>query len=247
MPKHAIPGYARLNRTHKLSAAGVAAAGAAALVFALVPGSADAGQNDRAAGQNVKPVAFSAVDNAAKTQSETLGKQADASAQQAEKDAAEARKKAEDAEKDAKAKEEADAKAKAEQERKDKEAASRSADRAAAPAPEPAKTYSNDLDGWIRESLDIMQKHGIPGSYDGLYRNIMRESTGNPQAVNGYDSNAQQGTPSKGLLQVIDPTFQAYHVEGTSWDIFDPVANIVAACNYAAATYGSMDNVNSAY
>ncbi|MFH8406403.1 transglycosylase SLT domain-containing protein [Streptomyces sp. NPDC018019] len=244
MPKHAIPGYARLNRTHKLSAAGVAATGAAALVFALVPGSADAGQNDQAAVQNIKPVAFSAVDNAAKTQQDTIGKQADASAQQAEKDAAEAKKKAED---EAKAKQEADAKAKADQERKDQEAASRSADRAAAPAPEPAKTYSNDLDGWIRESLDIMQKHGIPGSYDGLYRNIMRESTGNPQAVNGYDSNAQQGTPSKGLLQVIDPTFQAYHVEGTSWDIFDPVANIVAACNYAAATYGSMDNVNSAY
>ncbi|GCD38667.1 transglycosylase [Streptomyces chrestomyceticus JCM 4735] len=247
MPQHAIPGYARLNRTHKLSAAGVAAAGAAALVFALVPGSADAGQNDQAAPQNVRPVAFSAVDDAAKTQQDTIGKQADASAQQAEKDAAEAKKKAEDAEKEAKAKEEADAKAKAEQERKDQEAASRSADRAAAPAPEPAKTYSNDLDGWIRESLDIMQKQGIPGSYDGIYRNIMRESTGNPQAVNGYDSNAQQGTPSKGLLQVIDPTFQAYHVDGTSWDIFDPVANITAACKYAAATYGSMDNVNSAY
>ncbi|MFH9422438.1 transglycosylase SLT domain-containing protein [Streptomyces sp. NPDC017529] len=241
MPKHAIPGYARLNRTHKLSAAGVAAAGAAALVFAVVPGSAGAEQGHDKAAQNVKPVAFSAVDDAAKAQQDSITKQADASAQQAEKDAADAKKKAAD---EAKAKEEADAKAKAEQERKDQEAASRSADRAAAPAP---KTYSNDLDGWIRESLDIMQKHGIPGSYDGLYRNIMRESTGNPQAVNGYDSNAQQGTPSKGLLQVIDPTFQAYHVEGTSWDIFDPVANIVAACNYAAATYGSMDNVNSAY
>ncbi|MEU2794112.1 transglycosylase SLT domain-containing protein [Streptomyces sp. NPDC007100] len=242
MPKHAIPGYARLNRTHKLSAAGVAAAGAAALVFAVVPGSAGAEQgHDKAGAQNVKPVAFSAVDDAAKAQQDSITKQADASAQQAEKDAADAKKKAAD---EAKAKEEADAKAKAEQERKDQEAASRSADRAAAPAP---KTHSNDLDGWIRESLDVMQKHGIPGSYDGLYRNIMRESTGNPQAVNGYDSNAQQGTPSKGLLQVIDPTFQAYHVEGTSWDIFDPVANIVAACNYAAATYGSMDNVNSAY
>ncbi|OKI08178.1 lytic transglycosylase [Streptomyces sp. CB02923] len=245
MPKHAIPGYARLNRTHKLSAAGVAAAGAAALVFAVVPGSADAKEgNDQAAVQNVKPVAFSAVDNAAKTQQDTIGKQADASAQQAEKDAAEAKKKAAD---EAKAKEEADAKAKADQERKDQETASRSSDRAAAPAPEQAKTYSNDLDGWIRESLDIMQKQGIPGSYEGIQRNIMRESTGNPQAVNGYDSNAQQGTPSKGLLQVIDPTFQAYHVDGTSWDIFDPVANITAACKYAAATYGSMDNVDSAY
>ncbi|MEU5421353.1 lytic transglycosylase, partial [Streptomyces sp. NPDC001407] len=30
-------------------------------------------------------------------------------------------------------------------------------------------------------------------------------------------------------------------------NIYDPVANIVASCNYAAHTYGSMDNVNSAY
>ncbi|MDT0310042.1 lytic transglycosylase, partial [Streptomyces sp. DSM 44917] len=36
-------------------------------------------------------------------------------------------------------------------------------------------------------------------------------------------------------------------VEGTPEDPFDPVANIVAACNYAADRYGSMDNVNSAY
>ncbi|MFC5149435.1 transglycosylase SLT domain-containing protein, partial [Streptomyces aureoversilis] len=61
------------------------------------------------------------------------------------------------------------------------------------------------------------------------------------------DINAANGVPSKGLLQMIDPTFKAYHVEGTSWDIYDPVANITAACNYAADKYGSMDNVNSAY
>ncbi|MGW1025785.1 transglycosylase SLT domain-containing protein [Streptomyces sp. NPDC002577] len=109
------------------------------------------------------------------------------------------------------------------------------------------KTYANNLDGWIRQSLDVMAAHGIPGSYDGIHRNIMRESSGNPKAVNNWDSNAAKGTPSKGLLQVIDPTFRAYHVSGTSWDIFDPVANITAACNYAAARYGSMDNVNGAY
>ncbi|NED87414.1 lytic transglycosylase, partial [Streptomyces sp. SID11233] len=34
---------------------------------------------------------------------------------------------------------------------------------------------------------------------------------------------------------------------GTSNDIYDPVANITAAANYAAERYGSMDNVNSAY
>ena len=115
---------------------------------------------------------------------------------------------------------------------------------AAAPA---AVQYGDNLDGWIRESLDVMARYGIPGSYDGILRNVMRESSGNPRAVNLWDSNAVKGTPSKGLLQVIDPTFSAYHVPGTSLDPYDPVANITAACNYAADRYGSIDNVNGAY
>jgi soluble lytic murein transglycosylase-like protein len=107
--------------------------------------------------------------------------------------------------------------------------------------------YSNTLDGWIRESLAIMAQKGIPGTYNGIYRNVIRESSGNPYAINNWDSNAVAGTPSKGLLQVIDPTFNAYHVAGTSFDPYDPVANITAACNYAAAVYGSIDNVYGAY
>ncbi|ESU46343.1 phage related protein [Streptomyces sp. HCCB10043] len=118
----------------------------------------------------------------------------------------------------------------------------------AAPAAEKqAVAYTNDLDGWIRESLAIMAEQGIPGTYEGIHRNIMRESSGNPNAINNWDSNAVKGTPSKGLLQVIDPTFQAYHVPGTSTDSYDPVANITAACNYAADRYGSIDNVFGAY
>ncbi|MFD8970080.1 transglycosylase SLT domain-containing protein [Streptomyces sp. NPDC059568] len=107
--------------------------------------------------------------------------------------------------------------------------------------------YPDNLDGWIREALSIMKKNGIPGSYEGLHRNIIRESSGNPKAINLWDINAKNGIPSKGLLQVIPPTFAAYHVKGTPNDIWDPVANIVAAANYAADKYGSMDNVNSAY
>ncbi|MFC5954226.1 transglycosylase SLT domain-containing protein [Streptomyces pratens] len=107
--------------------------------------------------------------------------------------------------------------------------------------------YPDNLDGWIRESLSVMAQHGIPGSYDSIHRNILRESSGNPQAINLWDSNAVAGTPSKGLLQVIDPTFRAYHVPGTTFDPFDPVANITAACNYAADRYGSIDNVFGAY
>jgi SLT domain-containing protein len=110
-----------------------------------------------------------------------------------------------------------------------------------------AKKYANNLDGWIRQSLAILHAKGVPASYDGIHRNVMRESSGNPKAINLWDINARNGIPSKGLLQVINPTFDRYHVSGTSWDIYNPVANITAACNYAADRYGSMDNVNSAY
>ncbi|MFI0740414.1 transglycosylase SLT domain-containing protein [Streptomyces sp. NPDC021100] len=237
-----VSGYSRLTKVHKFSAAGIAAAGVAAVALAVVPSGSTEGEQQAAIG--VKPVAWNAKAFGADAQRDELVKQSDTAAGQAR------------AEAEAKKKAAAEAKAKAEKERAEKEAASRSAARqpvkaapaapakAAAPAP---KAYANNLDGWIREALDIMKAKGIPGTYDGIYRNIMRESTGNPQAINNWDSNAAAGIPSKGLLQVIDPTFKAYHVDGTSWDIYDPVANITAACKYAAAVYGSMDNVNSAY
>jgi hypothetical protein len=107
--------------------------------------------------------------------------------------------------------------------------------------------YADNLNGWIHQALDIMKIKHIPGSYEGVHRNIMRESSGNPNAENDWDINAINGVPSKGLLQVIQPTFDKFHVAGTKDKLTDPVANIVAACNYAADRYGSMDNVNSAY
>ncbi|MFX4293819.1 transglycosylase SLT domain-containing protein [Streptomyces bohaiensis] len=126
-------------------------------------------------------------------------------------------------------------------------AAAEPAQPAAEPEPEPAKTYEDNLEGWIAEALDIMSANGIPGSYDGLHRNIMRESSGNPQAINDWDINWINGTPSMGLLQVIQPTFDAYHVDGTPHDVWHPVANLVAAANYAWDRYGSIDNVDGPY
>ncbi|MFE5550010.1 transglycosylase SLT domain-containing protein [Streptomyces sp. NPDC056534] len=98
------------------------------------------------------------------------------------------------------------------------------------------------IDGWIEHALTVMKAHGIPGSKRAIKATIARESGGNVSATNLWDSNAKAGIPSKGLMQVIDPTFRAYHVNGTSWNIYDPIANIVAACNYAARRYGSIDN-----
>ncbi|MFC4034367.1 LysM peptidoglycan-binding domain-containing protein [Streptomyces polygonati] len=110
-----------------------------------------------------------------------------------------------------------------------------------------SQSYTDDLDGWIKHSLAIMAQNGIPGSYDGIQRNVMRESGGNPNAINLWDSNAAAGHPSMGLLQTIQSTFDAYHVPGTSMNVYDPVANITAACNYAYHVYGSIDNVNGPY
>lgn len=121
---------------------------------------------------------------------------------------------------------------------------------AATPAKAPAapsQVTGGNVDSWIRQALDVMHAKGIPGTYEGIHRNLMRESGGNPNAINNWDSNAAKGIPSKGLLQVIDPTFNAYHVNGTAHNVYDPVANITAAANYAAHRYGSIDNVNSAY
>ncbi|MEU6147258.1 transglycosylase SLT domain-containing protein [Streptomyces sp. NPDC047081] len=251
MPKNSSTrGHSRkLTRQHKIAIAGVATLGAAALAFSAVPSNAETTTSEAAApahvaysSEQLKDVKANVTDQLAadslKTEAAKARAQAKAAAEAAAKKAAAAKKRAAAA---------AAAKKKAEAARKAKEAASRSAKRAALKKAAATKTYANNLDGWIKHSLDIMKAKGIPGSYSGLYRNIIRESSGNPNAINGWDINAINGVPSKGLLQVIQPTFNAYHVSGTSWNIYDPVANITAAANYAADKYGSIDNVNSAY
>ncbi|MGW3782734.1 transglycosylase SLT domain-containing protein, partial [Streptomyces sp. NPDC005091] len=81
----------------------------------------------------------------------------------------------------------------------------------AASAATPAPSGGN-VDTWIKQSLEILHKQGIPATYEGIHKNLMRESSGNPNAINNWDSNAMKGIPSKGLMQVIDPTFNTYHV-----------------------------------
>ncbi|MBQ0986742.1 transglycosylase SLT domain-containing protein [Streptomyces sp. F63] len=245
----------RLAKPHKISAAGLAAVSVASLAFAAAPGSASGA--DKAETARNLPAAYTAPASTGQDEPKTGSLFA---ADEAEDTAGvknallkpvEPAADKGDSKKDApktEAVKNAEAEAKAKAERAAEQAASRSTERVAAKPAAPAPvTYPDNLDGWIREAMSIMKKHGIPGSYEGIHRNIMRESSGNPQAINTWDINAKNGIPSKGLLQVIQPTFDAYHVEGTANDLYDPVANIVAACNYAADKYGSMDNVDSAY
>lgn len=72
-----------------------------------------------------------------------------------------------------------------------------------------------------------------------LYQ-MQTESGGNPNAINNWDINAINGTPSKGLMQVIDPTFRAYAMPGYDKNIYDPLSNMLASIRYAVSTYGSL-------
>lgn len=253
MSMSSIPGSRRrLNKTQKLSVAGISAVAVASLSFSLVPANAES-KSEAQPPESAAPVVLASAAGTpqAKALQASLIEQHSTAANlvkaadlaRAEKAAA-VKAKAEAA---AKVRAEAEAKAKAARAKAAAAAEKRNETQAASRSEARTPVYANNLDGWIRQSLDIMRAHGIPGSYDGLHRNIMRESTGNPNAINGWDINAKNGTPSCGLLQVIRPTFNAYHVPGTSTNIYDPVANITAAANYAADRYGSIDNVNSAY
>jgi LysM repeat protein len=106
-------------------------------------------------------------------------------------------------------------------------------------------TYANNLDGWIKQAISILNAHGYYVSYNAIYQTVMHESGGNPKAVNGWDSNAAAGHPSIGLMQTIQPTFNAFALPGHT-DIYNPVDNIIAGARYAASRYGSLDNVVAA-
>ena len=78
------------------------------------------------------------------------------------------------------------------------------------------------------------------GNLTRLLYQMQTESGGNPNAINNWDINAQNGIPSKGLMQVIDPTFRAYARPGYDSNIYDPLSNMLASIRYALANYGSL-------
>ncbi|MFI9006920.1 transglycosylase SLT domain-containing protein [Actinosynnema sp. NPDC053489] len=100
-----------------------------------------------------------------------------------------------------------------------------------------------NVEEWIREAIRILRANGIPvteENIDEIWTIIEKESGGNPHAINDWDSNAAKGTPSKGLMQCIDPTFQAYKLPGHD-DIWNPVDNIIAGVRYTFSRYGGFE------
>ncbi|MET9638078.1 peptidoglycan DD-metalloendopeptidase family protein [Streptomyces virginiae] len=100
---------------------------------------------------------------------------------------------------------------------------------------------------WRPAVLRALGMVGQPASMaDTTLRRMMQESGGDPRAVNLWDINARNGTPSVGLMQVIRPTFDAYagpmrgvgpFMHGVS---VDPIANIYSSMRYAMSRYGSL-------
>jgi SLT domain-containing protein len=87
---------------------------------------------------------------------------------------------------------------------------------------------------WTGVVLQALSMLHLPSNLLGLILNQMKsESGGNVRAINTTDINAQMGTPSKGLMQVIGPTFEYWRSKLLPDNIYDPLANVFSALNYA--------------
>ncbi len=91
----------------------------------------------------------------------------------------------------------------------------------------------------VAQALKMEGQYSLANVARTLFQ-MQTESGGNPRAINLWDSNAKKGIPSKGLMQVIDPTFNAYARKGFNSNIYDPLSNILASIRYAMARYGSL-------
>jgi uncharacterized protein YukE len=109
----------------------------------------------------------------------------------------------------------------------------------------PATKPPGNVQSWIDQAIQILEQNGVPAgalNASDIWTIIQHESGGNPNAINLWDSNAQAGHPSKGLMQCIDSTFQGHMLPGHG-NIYNPVDNVIAGVRYALSRYGSIGNV----
>lgn len=109
----------------------------------------------------------------------------------------------------------------------------------------PRKTAGSDsVMKWSKVASQALKMTGqySKNNLDRLLYQMKTESNGNQFAINNWDSNAMRGTPSKGLMQVIDPTFKTHAMKGYDSNIYDPLSNILASIRYATSRYGSLSS-----
>jgi hypothetical protein len=108
------------------------------------------------------------------------------------------------------------------------------------PKPPCGPASAESIERWIGQASAALVWHGEAPivDWEAVRLIIAHESSGNPCAFNDWDSNWYAGTPSKGLIQAIDPTFARWHLPGYP-DTYHPVDSIIAGVRYARGRYGS--------
>ena len=99
------------------------------------------------------------------------------------------------------------------------------------------------VERWRSHVERALKANGIeptPFRVSKILETIKRESNGDPNAINNWDSNAMAGHPSIGLMQTIGPTFEAYKHAGHN-NIRNGYDNLLAAINYIKHRYGTSD------
>jgi len=102
---------------------------------------------------------------------------------------------------------------------------------------------SGSVADWIQQAGKALGRNWSPAELKAISTMIQKESGGNPNAINKWDSNAKKGTPSQGLMQTIPGTFKQYAMPGYNSNILDPISNIIAGVRYAESRYGNLGNV----
>ncbi|MFI0433076.1 MAG: hypothetical protein ACH36H_08015 [Candidatus Nanopelagicales bacterium] len=136
--------------------------------------------------------------------------------------------------------------------------------------PKTGQDFYPTVTRWAPTVLSVLDGKGINDDYlPGILAQIQQESSGVPDAVNGWDSNWSAGVASWGLLQLIAPTYQANakpgfagtietrYVNGVAQKFVSymivPEYNIWAAMTYVQRRYGNAkfdtwnSGVNAAY
>ncbi|ALG27056.1 peptidase M23 [Lactiplantibacillus plantarum] len=94
---------------------------------------------------------------------------------------------------------------------------------------------------WKPDVIKALKKNGFEASASQVsawMKVIARESNGDPSVVNNWDANAKMGIPSKGLVQTIQPTFDAYKFPGHN-NPLNGYDDLLAGIHYMKAKYGS--------
>jgi uncharacterized protein with LGFP repeats len=121
--------------------------------------------------------------------------------------------------------------------------------------PRTGAPFNANVARWAPTVIRALSDNGLPTYYTpGVLAQIQQESGGNPNAVNVWDINWQNGYASFGLLQTIAPTYQSFAPPGQrgviTWrnvngrnqqfvpEMVVPYNNIFAGINYAKTRYG---------